>query len=46
VGFEVFCSQVLVFPCGFSWVYFVDCFLGVLFGFWNLAFLGLIVFFG
>jgi hypothetical protein len=47
VGLEVFCFGVLgLFPCGFSWVYFVVCFFGVLFGFWGLAFLGLFVFFG
>jgi hypothetical protein len=47
VGLGVFFSRVLgLFPCGFSWVYFVVYFFGVLFGFWGLAFLGLIVFFG
>jgi len=45
VGLEVFCSWVLgLFPCGFSWVYFVVCFFGVLFGFWGFSSFGLVYF--
>jgi hypothetical protein len=33
-----------LFPCGFSWVFFVVCFFGVLFGFWGFSFFGLVCF--